>query len=173
MNVWSSSFDHTQTSQTPPCAQARMVRTAKEHEVIMARNMMSNHTDMQDKYCGHSNDINPIQSQYKGNHRRGATALRPRHLFCGGGPRQHGGLGSGTPPSFGSDNLIISRLKACQTCFSMERKERNFAFKHYEVLNKMSCVAGLEDLRTDKPQSIENLLKKMARELVLESGPNI
>ena len=38
----------------------------------------------------------------------------------------------------------------------MERKERNFAFKHYEVLNKMSCVAGLEDLRTDKPQSIES-----------------
>ena len=29
---------------------------------------MFNHTDMQDKYyCGHSNDINPIQSQYKGN----------------------------------------------------------------------------------------------------------
>ena len=23
------------------------------HEVIMARNMVSNHTDMQDKYCGH------------------------------------------------------------------------------------------------------------------------
>ena len=30
----------------------------------MARNMMSNHTDMQDKYCGHSNDIHPIHSQY-------------------------------------------------------------------------------------------------------------
>ena len=55
----------------------------------------------------------------------------------------------------------------------MERKERNFAFKHYEVLNEMSCVAGLEDLRTDKPQSIETLLKNMARELFLESGPNI
>ena len=37
----------------------------------------------------------------------------------------------------------------------MERKERNFAFKHYEVLNKMSCVAGLEDLRTDKPLIIQ------------------
>ena len=30
----------------------------------MARNMMSNHTDMQDKYCGHCYDIHPIQSQY-------------------------------------------------------------------------------------------------------------
>ena len=40
----------------------------------MATNMMSNHTDMQDKYCGHSNDIHPIQSQYKGNHRRGGAA---------------------------------------------------------------------------------------------------
>ena len=30
----------------------------------MARNMMSNDTDMYDKYCGHSNDIHPIQSQY-------------------------------------------------------------------------------------------------------------
>ena len=34
------------------------------HEVIMARNMMSNYTDMQDKYCGHCYDIHPIQSQY-------------------------------------------------------------------------------------------------------------
>ena len=57
--------------------------------------------------------------------------------------------------------------------FSMERKERKFEFKHYEVLDKMSCVDGLEDLRTDKPQSIETLLKNMARELFLESGPNI
>ena len=28
--------------------------------------MMSNHTDMQDKYCGDCYDIHPIQSQYKG-----------------------------------------------------------------------------------------------------------
>ena len=49
-------------------------RTAKEYEDLMARNMMSNHTDMQDKYCGHSNDIHPIQSQYKGNHKRGGAA---------------------------------------------------------------------------------------------------
>ena len=39
--------------------------------------------------------------------------------------------------------------------FSMERKERKFEFKHYEVLDKMSCVDGLEELRTDRPQSIE------------------
>jgi len=36
--------------------------------------MMSNHTDMQDKYCGHCYDIHPIQSQYKGNHKRGGAA---------------------------------------------------------------------------------------------------
>ena len=47
-----------------------MVRTAREHEVIMARNMMSHHNDMQDKYCDHGNDIHPIQSQYKGNHKK-------------------------------------------------------------------------------------------------------
>ena len=38
----------------------------------------------------------------------------------------------------------------------MERKERKFEFKHYEVLDKMSCVDGLEALRTYKPQSIES-----------------
>ena len=36
--------------------------------------MMSNHTDMQDKYCGDCYDIDPIQSQYKGNHKRGGAA---------------------------------------------------------------------------------------------------
>ena len=30
----------------------------------MARSMMSNHTDMQDKYYGHCYDIHPIESQY-------------------------------------------------------------------------------------------------------------
>ena len=53
-----------QCTQDPPCAQARIARTAREHEVLMARNMMSNHTDMQDKYCGDCYDIDPIQSQY-------------------------------------------------------------------------------------------------------------
>ena len=41
----------------------RIARTAREHEALMARNMMSNHTDMQDKYCGHRYDIHYIQSQ--------------------------------------------------------------------------------------------------------------
>ena len=36
--------------------------------------MMSNHSDMQDKYCGHCYDVHPIQSQYKGNHKRGGAA---------------------------------------------------------------------------------------------------
>ena len=36
----------------------------KEHEARLARNTMSNHTDMQDKYCGHCYGIHPIQSQY-------------------------------------------------------------------------------------------------------------
>ena len=72
-----------------PCAQARMIRTAREHEIIMARKMMSNHTDIQNKYCGHSNDIHRTQRQHTKvvavgrHHKRGATALRPRHLFCG------------------------------------------------------------------------------------------
>ena len=35
---------------------------------------MSNHTDMQDKYCGDCYDIHPIQSQYKGDHKRGGAA---------------------------------------------------------------------------------------------------
>ena len=49
----------------PLCAQARSDRTAREHEARLARNMMSNHTDMQDKYCGHRYDIHPIQSQLR------------------------------------------------------------------------------------------------------------
>ena len=67
--------------QTPPCAQARMARTAREHEVLMARNTMSNHTDMQDKYCGNCYDIHPIQSQYTKvaavgrHHKRGGAAF--------------------------------------------------------------------------------------------------
>ena len=35
---------------------------------------MSNHTDMQDKYCGDCYDIHRIQSQYKGTHKRGGAA---------------------------------------------------------------------------------------------------
>ena len=47
-----------------PRAQARIARMAREPEALMARNMMSDHTDMQDKYCGDCCDIHPIQSQY-------------------------------------------------------------------------------------------------------------
>ena len=45
---------------------------------------MSNHTDMQDKYCGHCYDIHPIQSQYKGNHKRGGAAegRAPSFVVC-------------------------------------------------------------------------------------------
>ena len=46
--------------QTP----LRIARTAMEHAAQMARNMLSNHTDMKDKYCGDCYDIHPIQSQH-------------------------------------------------------------------------------------------------------------
>ena len=51
----------------------------------MARNMMSNHTDMQDKYCGDCYDIHPIQSQYtklaaSGRHHKRGGAAEGRHL---------------------------------------------------------------------------------------------
>ena len=47
-----------------PCAQARVARTARKYEVLMARNMISNHSDMQDKYCCQCYVIHRIQSQY-------------------------------------------------------------------------------------------------------------
>ena len=40
-----------------------------------------------DKIADKVNDIYFIHCHYKGNHRRGAAAVRPRHLFCGGGQR--------------------------------------------------------------------------------------
>ena len=58
-----------------------MARTAREHAVLMARNMISNHTDMQDKCCGHCYDIHSIQSQYTKvaaidrHHKRGGAAF--------------------------------------------------------------------------------------------------
>ena len=52
----------------------RIARTGMEYAVLMARNMISNHTDMQVKYCGDCYDIRLIQSQYKGNHKRGGAA---------------------------------------------------------------------------------------------------
>ena len=63
-----------------PNALTRYGRRGK-HEVIVAPNMMSNHIDMQDKYCGHSNDIHTIQSQYTmvaavgRHHKRGGAAF--------------------------------------------------------------------------------------------------
>ena len=48
-----------------PCAQARIVRTARQHEALKARKMMSNHTDMQDKYCVDCADIQLVRSHYK------------------------------------------------------------------------------------------------------------
>ena len=47
----------------------------------MARNMISNRIDMQDKYCGHCCDIHPIPSQYKGNYKRGGAAEGPATSF--------------------------------------------------------------------------------------------
>ena len=45
---------HHRTTSTRDTAQNSfsilIARTAREHEALMARNMMSNHTDMQDKY---------------------------------------------------------------------------------------------------------------------------
>ena len=43
---------------------------------------MYNHTDMQDKYCGHSNDIHPIHSQY-GRGTSFVVAANGRHLCIG------------------------------------------------------------------------------------------
>ena len=56
--------------QTP----MRIARTAVEHAALIARNIGSNHADMQDKYCGESYGIHPIQSHRKGNHKRGGAA---------------------------------------------------------------------------------------------------
>ena len=41
---------------------------------MMARNMMSNHSDMQDKYCGHFTDIHFIQSQYQIHQKKASAA---------------------------------------------------------------------------------------------------
>ena len=45
--------------------QGRMARAVKEHKIPMVQNMMSNHTDMQEKYYDHSYAIYLTQSQYK------------------------------------------------------------------------------------------------------------
>ena len=56
--------------------------TAREHEALMARNIMSNHPDMQDKHCGDCYSIHPIQSQCTkvsacGRHLKRVDAARP------------------------------------------------------------------------------------------------
>ena len=42
---------------------ACIARTPREHEALTARNMVSNHTDMQDKYCGDGYDFYRIQRE--------------------------------------------------------------------------------------------------------------
>ena len=42
---------------------ARIARTEREHEALMARSMISHHTDMQDKNCGDCYDIHQRPSQ--------------------------------------------------------------------------------------------------------------
>ena len=44
----------------PVGAQARMVRTARDHEARMTTNMKNNHTNMKYEYCGIFDDILPI-----------------------------------------------------------------------------------------------------------------
>ena len=68
---------------------------------------MCNHTDLQDKYCGHSNDIHPVQSL------RACAQGGPGGLALWAGdlgwpsapPRQQGGLEGGTPRNVGSGNF--------------------------------------------------------------------
>ena len=50
---------------------------------------MSNHTDMQDKYCCHCYDIHTIQSQYEENHKRGGAAEGRVTSFVVAAARRH------------------------------------------------------------------------------------
>ena len=38
------------------CTQARNDRAARKHKARLVKNMMSDHTDAQEKYCGHTKD---------------------------------------------------------------------------------------------------------------------
>ena len=49
------------------------VNVSDEHDV-QSHMFRPTITDMQDKYCGNCYDIYLIQSQYKGNHKRGGAA---------------------------------------------------------------------------------------------------
>ena len=46
-------------------------------------------TDMQDKYCGNFYDIYLIQSQYKGNHKRGGAAEARATFFVVAAEARH------------------------------------------------------------------------------------
>ena len=56
-----------------------VVNVSDEHDV-QSHMFRPTITNMQDKYCGNCYDIYLIQSQYKGNHKRG-DAAEGRH-FC-------------------------------------------------------------------------------------------
>ena len=65
----------------PPLRASAYCPNGEEHEALMAKNMMSNHTDMQEKCCGDCYDIHPIQTQYTKmaacgrHHKRGDAAF--------------------------------------------------------------------------------------------------
>ena len=71
----------TKPTIVPVRHKVRIASQAREHEALMARNLMSNHTDMQDKYCGDCYEIHAIQSQYTKvaafgrHHKRGGAAF--------------------------------------------------------------------------------------------------
>ena len=48
----------------------------------MARNLKSNHVDVTAEFRKQSKDPNPIQIEYKGNHRRGVTQQWMDRSIC-------------------------------------------------------------------------------------------
>ena len=69
MDFWSPSYDHIS------CVKVNVNKV----------NIKVNVNKVNVKVNNKLNDIYSIHSHYKGNDRRGAAAVRPRHLFCGGG----------------------------------------------------------------------------------------
>ena len=61
-----------------------MARTARQHEVQMARNMMSNYTDMQDSIVVTATTFTLFKANTKETTKELARP-KPRHLFWGGG----------------------------------------------------------------------------------------
>ena len=78
---WSSNWDDTIGGLGGPPNHPAHRLNGMGHAALMARNMMSNHTDMKDKYCGDCYDIHPIQRQYTKvaacgrHHKRGGAAF--------------------------------------------------------------------------------------------------